>query len=86
MISKETRFWRNVGLIGIAHVVLLVGLIRWSREPKSIGTQNVVWMSGGAGDGAATETKNAPAPKPARMTLRWTRLGGAKAALTHRLG
>ena len=51
-MSKDARFWRNVALIALAHVAILIGLVRWSREPKSLSVQGIVWMnSGGAGDG-----------------------------------
>ena len=67
-MSKDARFWRNVVIIGLAHVAILVGLIRWSREPKSPGAQSVVWMNGGAGDGAPAEPKSASTPKPAKVS------------------
>jgi TonB family protein len=63
-MPKNARFWRNVTLIGLAHIALIVGLVRWSRETKDTGAQNVVWMNGGAGDGNAAEEKMAPPPKP----------------------
>src|SRR5207244_3940121 len=61
-MAKDARFWRNVTLIGLAHAVILVGLIRWSRETKSSNRQTIVWMNGGAGDGVA-KTRSAAAPK-----------------------
>jgi TonB family protein len=71
-MGKSARFWRNVGLIGLAHGVLITGLVCWSRETKDAGTQNVVWLSGGGraglapGDGVMAEKKNPPkAEKPA---------------------
>ncbi|HEV2046081.1 MAG TPA: energy transducer TonB [Chthoniobacterales bacterium] len=67
-MPKNARFWRNVTLIGLAHVVLIVGLIRLSRETKSSSAQSIVWMNGGAGDGAGIQTKNAPTPKTVRAT------------------
>jgi TonB family protein len=60
-MAKDARFWRNVTLIGLAHVVVLAGLIRWGRETKSSSRQTIFWMNG-AGDGVA-ETKSAAAPK-----------------------
>jgi TonB family protein len=59
-MPKNLRFWTNVGLIGLAHVAVIYGLIRWSREGKDAGSQSVVWMNGGAGDGIVTEKKNLP--------------------------
>src|SRR5712691_7057880 len=61
-MPKNLRFWGNVALIALAHVVLIVGLIRWSRESKNASTPSVVWMSGGAGDGVVMEKKNLPVP------------------------
>ena len=43
-MSKDARFWRNVTLIGLAHVVLIVGLVRWSRGTKNAQAQSVVWL------------------------------------------
>lgn len=60
------RFWRNVTVIGLAHLALIVVLVRWSRETKNIATPNVVWMNGGAGDGVATNNKNVPPIEPAK--------------------
>ena len=61
-MPKNLRFWANVGLIAFAHILVIVGLIRWSRESKNASLQSVVWLNGGGGDGLVTETKNLPAP------------------------
>jgi TonB family C-terminal domain len=61
-MPKNLRFWTNVILIALVHVVLIVGLIRLSRENKSAGAQSVVWLDGGAGDGMVMQKKNLPAP------------------------
>ena len=61
-MPKNLRFWTNVGLIAFAHILVIVGLIRWSRESKNPSPQSVVWLNGGGGDGLVTETKNLPAP------------------------
>jgi TonB family protein len=66
-MAKDARFWRNVTLIGLAHVAILAGLIRWSRETKSSNRQTIVWMNGGAGDGVA-KTRSAAAPKPMKAS------------------
>src|SRR5438552_2375868 len=66
-MAKDARFWRNVTLIGLAHVAILVGLIRWSRETKSSNRQTIVWMNGGAGNGVA-KTRSAAAPKPMKAS------------------
>jgi len=61
-MPKNLRFWTNVGLIAFAHILVIVGLIRWSRESKNPNPQSVVWLNGGGGDGLVTEKKNLPAP------------------------
>ena len=54
------RFWRNVTLIALAHVALIVGLIRWSVAARaSTNAENIVWL-GSAEDLAARENKEAP--------------------------
>lgn len=67
-MTKDARFWRNVILIGLAHVALFVGLIRWSRESDKSNNQSIVWMNGGAGDGAAHKPAKAAASKPAEIS------------------
>ncbi len=61
-MPKNLRFWTNVGLIAFAHILVIVALIRWSRESKNASAQSVVWLNGGGGDGLVTEKKNLPAP------------------------
>src|SRR5438874_1563487 len=60
-MPKNPRFWTNVGLIAFAHILVIVGLIRWSHESKNASAQSVVWLNGGGGDGLVTEKKNLPA-------------------------
>jgi len=57
-MPKNLRFWTNVGLIALAHVAVIYGLIRWNRDSKQVSEQSVVWMNGGGGDGIVTEKKN----------------------------
>ncbi len=54
------RFWRNVTLIALAHVALIVGLIRWSVAARaSTNAESIVWL-GGAEDLATGENGEAP--------------------------
>jgi len=47
-MSKNPRFWRNVTLIALAHVVLIAGLIRWSLAARSApDPESLVWLSAG---------------------------------------
>src|ERR1700730_10899144 len=69
-MPKNLRFWRNLTLIGLAHVVVIIGLVRWSRQSEKTNAPSIVWMNGGAGDGAATvKPKAAFTPKPARAAM-----------------
>ena len=61
-MPKNLRFWRNVSLIGLAHVALISALVHWSRKANETSPQSVVWMNGGAGDGVAPEKKNVSPP------------------------
>ena len=47
-MSKNSRFWRNVTLIALAHVALIAGLIRWSLAARSApDAESLVWLSAG---------------------------------------
>jgi len=64
-MSKDARFWRNVTLIALAHIALLVGLIRWSLQTRSpSNAQSIVWI--GNTENGAAETKSA-APSPVKV-------------------
>jgi TonB family protein len=67
-MPRNVRFWRNVTLIALAHVALILGLVRWSRAAKNANTQSIVWMNGGAGDGATVPATPAPLPKPTKIS------------------
>src|SRR6266478_6155375 len=56
----SARFWRNVVLIALAHVALVVGLIRWSVAARaSTNAESIVWL-GSAEDLAARENEEVP--------------------------
>ena len=67
-MSTDARFWRNVTLIAVAHIALLAVMVHWSHQSKSSNAQSIVWLSGGAGDSAAGETKSGAAPQPAKVS------------------
>jgi hypothetical protein len=68
-MPKDARFWRNVTLIALAHVALLLGLIRWSVEARSASNaQSIVWISG-AEDLAAGEPESSESPQPAMTPI-----------------
>jgi TonB family protein len=59
-MPKNLRFWLNVMLISAAHVVVIAGLVRWSREPKSPNAQSVLWMGGSAGEKSSAKSVAKP--------------------------
>jgi TonB family protein len=62
-MAPNIRFWRNLTLIGLAHVALIAGLVHWSHTATKPSPQNVVWMSsGGGGDGSFIKST----PKPSK--------------------
>jgi outer membrane biosynthesis protein TonB len=68
-MPKDARFWRNVTLIALAHVALLLGLIRWSVEARSSSNaQSIVWISG-AEDLASGEPESSKSPQPAMTPI-----------------
>lgn len=56
-MAKSGRFWRNVVVIAVAHVALIVGLIRWSVAARASNPESIVWL-GAAQDLAADESGN----------------------------
>ena len=65
----KDRFWRNVTLIALAHIALLLGLIRWSVEARSSSNaESIVWISG-AEDLAAGEPERSESQQPAMTPI-----------------
>ena len=55
--TASARFWVNVVLIALAHIALILGLIRWSAAARaSSNPESIVWL-GGAGDLSISETE-----------------------------
>lgn len=61
-MPRDVRFWRNVALVAVAHLVILLALARGSRETAPANLQTVVWMNSEAF--AATEPRSTPTPLP----------------------
>ena len=60
--TPSGRFWRNVVLIALAHVALIVGLIRWSVAARaSSNPESIVWL-GGAEDVSADQSEKQESP------------------------
>jgi TonB family protein len=68
-MPRNARFWRNVTLIGLAHVAVIIGFVRWGRESENKNAQSIVWLNGGAGDGAAEiKPKTVVASRPPKTS------------------
>jgi TonB family protein len=62
-MARDARFWRNVTIVGLFHLVVLLGFLWWSRTPKRA-PKDVVWMEGGAGAKRSDSTAQEPAVTP----------------------
>jgi TonB family protein len=72
-MPRDARFWRNVTIIAVAHIALIVTLLRWNREARRPNLQSIVWMSGGtevAAQSAPEQTETAIEKTPPPETLR----------------
>jgi TonB family protein len=75
-MPRDARFWRNVTMIAVAHVAIVVALVRWNRETRKPNLQSIVWMSGGGTGVSApstptqTETAIETTPPPEADTPR----------------
>jgi TonB family protein len=45
-MPRDARFWRNVTIIAVAHIMCVIVLVRWSRATAKPNLQSIVWMSG----------------------------------------
>ena len=57
-MPRDARFWRNVTIIAVAHVAIIVALVRWNPETRKPNLQSIVWMRGG---GTEVPAHSAPA-------------------------
>jgi TonB family protein len=62
-MARDARFWRNVAIITVAHLVVVLALARGSREVARPNLETVVWVNSQAA-AVAPEPKNTPAPTP----------------------
>lgn len=45
-MPRDARFWRNVTIIALAHIAVIIVLVRWSRATEKTSVHSIVWMSG----------------------------------------
>lgn len=69
-MSNKWHFWRNVALIVVAHVIAVVGLVRWSASSNAK-PQSIVWVAGDLGDGGGPSAvhRSPPPVQPLRTAL-----------------
>ena len=60
-------FWRNVAIIGVAHVVAVIGVVRWNAG-KQANPQNIVWVNGDLTDGDASSAQQPVHARPTTPT------------------
>ena len=65
----NARFWRNVTLIALVHLVALIALLRWAGVSKIASAQEITWLNAG-GEASVTAdahtTEATPTPEPER--------------------
>lgn len=47
-MSRDARFWRNVTIIAVAHIAVVIALVRWNYEKGRPRLQSIVWLSSDA--------------------------------------
>ena len=65
----NARFWRNVTLIALVHVVALIALLRWAGVSKIASAQEITWLNTGGEANATADTPTieaTPTPEPER--------------------
>ena len=77
-MSRDARFWRNVVLVAVAHLVILLALARGSRDTAPANLQTVVWMN--SETAAAAEPRSTPAPSPTERQTEKTEPASTSAA------
>jgi len=63
-MRRDARFWRNVALITLLHVVGLIALLRWAGASKIESAQEITWLSVDEGTSASVDS---PTPEETPM-------------------
>jgi colicin import membrane protein len=70
-MRRNARFWRNVTLIALVHVVALIALLRWAGASKIASAQEITWLNA-VGEANATadppRMEATPTPEPERKS------------------
>jgi TonB family protein len=69
-MRHTARFWRNVTLVGILHVVAVIALLRWASGSKITSAEEITWLNA-ADEAIATadpaKAEETPTPEPVRQ-------------------
>jgi TonB family protein len=62
------KFWRNVAIIGVAHLIAITGIVRWNANANQKSAQTIVWVNGDladAGGSPGATDRHQPGTPPA---------------------
>jgi TonB family protein len=69
-MRRDARFWRNVALIALVHVVALIALLRWAGASKIESAQEITWLSADEDMSASVDSpKPEETPTPQKPAL-----------------
>jgi TonB family protein len=71
-MRRDARFWRNFAIVAIAHIVIAIALVGWSRGSPRLDQSTIVWMTANlsARTESASEKSAFAAPTPALKSNR----------------
>src|ERR1700759_246692 len=62
------KFWRNVAIIGVAHLIAIAGIVRWNDNANQNNAQNIVWvnddLAGAGGSSPGTANRHQASTPP----------------------
>lgn len=68
-MGQNARFWRNVTIIGVAHIAILLLLARWNAEARRPNLQSIVWLDNATPESVATELRAGSNRGPSKESL-----------------
>ena len=69
-MRRDARFWRNVALITLVHVLALIALLRWAGASKIESAQEITWLSANEDTSASIDSpKPEETPTPEKPAL-----------------
>jgi TonB family protein len=59
-MPRDARFWRNVTIIAVAHVAVVIALVRWNHAQGRPNLQSIVWLNSEVAARTETAVETAP--------------------------